>query len=169
MVKTGFCSFAALFHANSNDWAKKALLLPDLEQRVRALIGIVLTNQQVHGRRSSAIRQQLCCCRSCIISQLSEYLLNNRWVLNAGNYHDETGTFATLVACSKDRNWPFPPIQSSRIVCYQIAALRHRADGRPAVSRIGTNGQKRAHAPVMPLNSLGWSVLRYIVHFESLD
>jgi len=24
MVKTGFCSFIALFHANSNDWAKKS-------------------------------------------------------------------------------------------------------------------------------------------------
>jgi hypothetical protein len=45
MVKTGFCSFAALFHANSNDWAKKATLLPDLEQRVRAMIGIILSNQ----------------------------------------------------------------------------------------------------------------------------
>jgi hypothetical protein len=39
--------------------------------------------------------------------------------------------------------WPFAPIQSSQIVGYQIAALRHIADGRPAVSRIGTNGQKR--------------------------
>ena len=27
MVKTGFCSFTALFHTNSNDWAKKAILL----------------------------------------------------------------------------------------------------------------------------------------------
>jgi len=29
---------------------------------------------------------------------LSEYLLNNRWVFNAGNNHDETGTFATFIS-----------------------------------------------------------------------
>jgi hypothetical protein len=128
MVKTEFCSFAALFHANSNDWAKKVMLLPDLEQRVRTLIGIVLSNQQAHGRRSSAIRQQFCCCRSRIISQLSEYLLNNRWVFNAGNYHDETGTFATLVACSKDSNWPIAVVRCSRIYRLPIAANSRIAD-----------------------------------------
>ena len=30
------------------------MLLPDLEQRVRAMIGIILSNQQAHGRRSPA-------------------------------------------------------------------------------------------------------------------
>jgi hypothetical protein len=31
MVKTGFCSFTALFYANSNDWMKKAIPLPGKE------------------------------------------------------------------------------------------------------------------------------------------
>ena len=77
MVKTGFCSFAALFHAHSNDWAKKAMLLADWEQRVRAMIGIILSNQQAQRRRSPAIRQAGCCRRSCIVIPMSEYLLKN--------------------------------------------------------------------------------------------
>ena len=61
MVKTGFCSFTALFHAHSNDCAKKAMLLADLEQRVRAMIGMILSNQQAQRRRSPAIRQPRAC------------------------------------------------------------------------------------------------------------
>ncbi len=98
MVKSGFCSFAALFHTNSNDWAKKAMLLPDLEQRVRAMIGIILSNQQAHGRRSSAIRQPCCCRKGCIVIQMSEYLLNNYRVFDTENNLDETGTFATFIS-----------------------------------------------------------------------
>jgi D-arabinose 1-dehydrogenase-like Zn-dependent alcohol dehydrogenase len=33
VVKTGFCIFTSLFHANSNDWTKKAIPLPGQEQR----------------------------------------------------------------------------------------------------------------------------------------
>ena len=76
-MKTGFCSFIALFHANSNDWAKKAILPPDWEQQIRTMIGFILSNEQAHCRRSPAIRQQHCCCRSCIVIQVGEYLLNN--------------------------------------------------------------------------------------------
>jgi hypothetical protein len=36
--------------------------------------------------------------------------------------------------------WPIPPIQDTQIIGYQIAALRHIADGRLAVSPIGANG-----------------------------
>jgi hypothetical protein len=35
MVKIGFCSFTAIFHANSNVRARKAMPLLDSEQRVR--------------------------------------------------------------------------------------------------------------------------------------
>jgi hypothetical protein len=42
-----------------------------------------------------------------------------------------------------DGLWPIPPIQDTQIIGYQIAALRHIADGRPAVSPIGANSQKR--------------------------
>ena len=114
MLKTGFCSFAAPFHANSNDWAKKAMLLPDLEQRVKAMIGFIFSNQQAQCRRSPAIRQPCCCRRSCIVIQLSEYLLNNYRVFNAGNYLDETCAIATflrllegpLLAGSRHSNQP---------------------------------------------------------------
>jgi len=85
MVKAGFCSLTTLFRADSNDWAKKAMLLPDKEQRVRAMIGFILSNEQAHFRRSSAIRQQCCCYRSCIVIQVSEYFLNNCWVFDAGD------------------------------------------------------------------------------------
>ena len=87
-----------LYHANSNDWAKKAMLLPDLEQRVRAMIGIILSNQQAHRRRSSTIRQPCCCRRTYFPIQVSEYLLNNCWVFNAGNYLDETCAIATFIS-----------------------------------------------------------------------
>jgi hypothetical protein len=48
MVKTGFCSFTALFHANSNDWVKKAIPLPDQEQRVGTMIGFFPSAEQAH-------------------------------------------------------------------------------------------------------------------------
>ncbi len=54
-----------------------------------------------------------------------------------------------LLACSKDRNWPIPPIQDTQIIGCQIAALRHIADGRPAVSPIGANGQQRTNLSVL--------------------
>ena len=44
---------------------------------------------------------------------------------------------------AKDHLWPEPFIQSPQIISNLITALRHIADGRPAVSRIGTNGQNR--------------------------
>jgi hypothetical protein len=62
MVKTGCCSFAALFHAHSNDWAKKAMLLADLEQRVRAMIGIAILRCQpcaVHHNWGTKSRRPL--------------------------------------------------------------------------------------------------------------
>ena len=49
------------------------------------MIGFILSNDQVHCRRSPAIRQQCCCCGSCIVIQVSEYLLNNCWVFDTGN------------------------------------------------------------------------------------
>ena len=56
---------------------KKAILPPDWEQQIRIMIGFILSNEQAHCRRSPAIRQQHCCCRSCIVIQVGEYLLNN--------------------------------------------------------------------------------------------
>ena len=38
--------------------------------------------------------------------------------------------------------WPIPPIQSSQIIGCRITALRHIAEGRPAVSPIDTLGQQ---------------------------
>ena len=46
---------------------------------------------------NAAIRQQ-CCCRSCIVIQVSEYLLNNYWVFDTGNYLDETCAIATFIS-----------------------------------------------------------------------
>ena len=65
---------------------------------VRTMIGNIFSVEQAHWRRSPAIRQQCCCYRSCIIIQVSEYLLNNCWAFNAGNYLDEAGKFATNIS-----------------------------------------------------------------------
>jgi hypothetical protein len=48
MNVTGFCSFAALFHANSDGQAKRAILLPDWEQQVRVLVGFIPSDEQAH-------------------------------------------------------------------------------------------------------------------------
>jgi hypothetical protein len=74
------------------------MLLPDLEQGVRAMIGFILSNQQAQRRRSPVIRQPCCCRRICIVIQMSEYLLNNYRVFNAGNYLDETCAIATFIS-----------------------------------------------------------------------
>ena len=62
---------------------------------------------------------------------------------DTGNNLDIATAFSAILVCSKDGFWPIPPIQSSQIVGYQIAALRHIADGRPAVSPIGANGHEQ--------------------------
>ena len=61
------------------------------------MIGFVYSDQQARCRRSSAVRQQSCCCRSFITIEVGKYLLNNRWVFDAGDDLDETGTFVTNI------------------------------------------------------------------------
>jgi hypothetical protein len=39
-VKAGFFPFTALFHPNSNHRAKKAISLPDKEQRIRYMVWV---------------------------------------------------------------------------------------------------------------------------------
>jgi len=74
---------------------------------------------------------------------VSEYLLNNRWVFNAGNYHDETGTFAHLLACSKDRNWPLAAVHITENLVFSMAAIHRKAEVRTLKLRIAAIGQQR--------------------------
>jgi hypothetical protein len=92
---------------------------------------VILSDGHANCRRSSAIRQQFRCCRSCIIIQVSEYLLNNRWVFNAGNYLDETGTFAAFISL----------LEGLQLAVQQSGSENHRQYRRPC------GNQKDFHPP----------------------
>ena len=70
MVMTGFCSFTALFHNNSNDWTKKFIPLPGLEQRVRTTIGFLLSS----GKPTDGEARQS---GNCAVA--AEVTLSSRW------------------------------------------------------------------------------------------
>jgi len=57
--KIGFCSFTGLFHANPNDWVKKALPLTGRERQVIAMVGFLQVNKPISGfgeaRRSAGV------------------------------------------------------------------------------------------------------------------
>ena len=74
--------------------------------------------------------QQQNCCRSCIVIQVSEYLLNNYWVFDTGDYLDGTGTFVTNIRLLEGlllADTCYTPAPESRdclkpVSCYRIRA-----------------------------------------------
>ena len=57
-------------------------------------------------------------------------------------HSSRSGDCGRYLIDTKARLWPEPFIQCPKIIGNRITALRHIADGHPAVSPIGTNCQK---------------------------
>ena len=66
------------------------LPFPSRNQQAGGFSGRVLSIKQPLCWGSPTFRQQSCCCRSFIAIQVGEYLLNNRWVFDAGDDLDIT-------------------------------------------------------------------------------
>lgn len=70
------------------------LPLPNWARQVNVVVGAITSDEQTYQLAwgGSAIRQQPSCC---FVVWVSEYPSNDSGVIYAGNYHGETGKFAT--------------------------------------------------------------------------
>ena len=98
MVVTGFILLPLCFTPNPASGAKKGGPLPDREQQVRAMVGLIPSHEQAHWSthcwRGPTCRQPGGCYRNCTVIQVSKDFLNDRRAVNAGNDLEETGAFA---------------------------------------------------------------------------
>jgi len=93
-VKIEICSFGAPLHTNSNARAKRFLPLP-VWKAIQNFSGFIPSHEQTHWQVwwGPAIRQQSSCCRRCYVIQVSEYLLDDHGIFDAGNDPDITAAF----------------------------------------------------------------------------
>ncbi len=77
--------------------ATDAVPLPIENSLLSESIDFTPSNKQPGCWRGPGFRQQAGSGGGYCFTQMSEYLLTNCWVFNAGNYLDETGTFATFI------------------------------------------------------------------------